>query len=163
MKTNDFIQETLAEGLDRLTVDHKALFGLMGPQHMVEHLILTFKLSVGRIAYPEVNPTAEALLFKQRLLYTDAEMRRGIKHPHSNDTLPALRFEHLEQAKAALGKAWEEFKNYYSTNPTAQHTHPLFGHLNHSEWLRFHDKHIRHHFRQFGLIKESTSIKKQSS
>ena len=50
------IRETLQERLDQLTSAAEPRFGIMTPQHMLEHLILTIKLSSGRIPMTDLFP-----------------------------------------------------------------------------------------------------------
>ncbi len=143
-------KETLLERLQRLTLQSEAKFGLMTPQHMVEHLILTLKMSAGRIPIPEIVPNEKQLAQKQALLFTDIPFPQGIKAPGLPDTLLDLRFADLTAAKAELIKSWEAYQLLFQENPTKQTPHPRFGLLNFEEWERFHAKHIDHHLSQFG-------------
>lgn len=143
-------KETLIQRLQGLSLKAEAKFGIMTPQHMVEHLILTLKMSAGRIPIPEIVPTEKQLAQKQALLFTDLPFPQGIKAPGLPDTLLDLRFPDLETAKAELIKSWDAYQLLFQENPTKQTTHPRFGFLNFEEWERFHAKHIDHHLCQFG-------------
>ena len=144
-------KETLNQRLQGLSLKAEAKFGIMTPQHMVEHLILTLKMSAGRIPIPEIVPTEKQLAQKQALLFTDLPFPQGIKAPGLPDTLLDLRFPDLETAKEELIKSWDVYQMLFQENPTKQTPHPRFGLLNFEEWERFHAKHIDHHLSQFGF------------
>lgn len=57
----------LNEKLQQINEESQARFGIMTPQHMIEHLILTFKLSQGKIAIPMKEPSPKALEAKQAI------------------------------------------------------------------------------------------------
>jgi oxepin-CoA hydrolase/3-oxo-5,6-dehydrosuberyl-CoA semialdehyde dehydrogenase len=143
-------KETLLQRLNQLHTTTAAQFGILTPQHMVEHLILTVKMSVGRIPIPEFVPNEKQLAQKQALLFKDIPFPRGVKAPGLPDTLLDLRFPDLETAKAELIKSWDAYQLLFKENPTKQTFHPRFGLLNFDEWERFHAKHMDHHLRQFG-------------
>jgi len=143
-------KETLLQRLQNLTLQSETKFGIFTPQHMVEHLILTLKLSSGRIPIPEIVPNEKQLAQKQALLFTDISFPQGIKIPGLPDTLPELRFPDLEIAKTTLIMSWDAYHLVFQENPTKLTPHPRFGLLNYEEWERFHAKHIDHHLGQFG-------------
>lgn len=143
-------KETLLQRLNQLHTTTAAQFGILTPQHMVEHLILTVKMSAGRIPIPEFVPNEKQLAQKQALLFTDIPFPKGIKAPGLPDTLLDLRFPDLETAKAELIKSWDAYQVLFKENPTKQTFHPRFGLLNFEEWERFHTKHMDHHLGQFG-------------
>jgi oxepin-CoA hydrolase/3-oxo-5,6-dehydrosuberyl-CoA semialdehyde dehydrogenase len=117
---------------------------------MVEHLIITVKLSAGRIPIPEFVPNEKQLARKQALLFTDMPFPQGIKAPGLPDTLLDLRYPDLETAKSALIAGWDAYQLLFKENPTLLTPHPGFGLLNFEEWERFHAKHMDHHLGQFG-------------
>lgn len=123
----------------------------MTPQHMVEHLILTIKLSYGRILIPEFEPNEKQLMQKQALIYSDIKFPIGVKAPGLGENLLELRFPDLETSKIHLLKSINEYDLYFETDPGAKTIHPRFGKLSYEEWERFHKKHFDHHFRQFGI------------
>ena len=143
-------KETLTQRLHELNLNTEAKFGILTPQHMVEHLILTLKMAAGRIPIPDFVPTEKQLAGKQALLFTDIPFPQGIKAPGLPDTLLDLRFPDLATAKAELIKSWDAYQQLFHENPTKQTLHPRFGLLNFEEWERFHAKHMDHHLSQFG-------------
>lgn len=142
--------EQLLQRLQKLTLQSEAKFGILTPQHMVEHLILTVKLSSGRIPIPEIVPNENQLAQKQALLFSDIPFPQGIKAPGLPDSLLELRLPDLETAKSALIASWEAYHLAFKENPALLTPHPRFGLLNFEEWQRFHAKHLDHHLGQFG-------------
>ena len=135
--------------LENLNEDSTRLFGLMTPQHMLEHLIITFKLSAGRIKIPEFEPNEKQLSQKELLLNTDIEFPKGVRAPGLPSKLLPLRFDSLQAAKGKLIQAIEEFESTFSEDPDLRTFHPRFGKLTYTEWENFHDKHLKHHLGQF--------------
>ena len=143
-------KEILLQRLQNLTLQSEAKFGILTPQHMVEHLIITVKLSSGRIPIPSFEPNEKQLARKQALLFTDIPFPQGIKAPGLPDTLLELRYPDLETAKTELIKSYDAYHLLFQENPTLLTPHPGFGLLNYKEWELFHAKHIDHHLGQFG-------------
>jgi oxepin-CoA hydrolase/3-oxo-5,6-dehydrosuberyl-CoA semialdehyde dehydrogenase len=141
----------IRNSLEILKDGTEPLFGKMTAQHMVEHLTITLKLSIGKIKYPPFTPSERALIAKQNLLFTELEMGMGMTPPNDTGELYPLKYPNLQKAKEALLQAWEENISYYEQNDGASEVHPRFGHLNKEEWDRFHYKHFMHHFKQFGI------------
>jgi oxepin-CoA hydrolase/3-oxo-5,6-dehydrosuberyl-CoA semialdehyde dehydrogenase len=143
--------QKIKESTKSLTTDQKPIFGKMTPQHMLEHLIITLKLSSGRINLPIFEPSEEAIKQKKSLLETDMKFPKGIQAPGSNGELPPLKLLNLEEAQQGFSDALEQFRKYFESYPEATPVHPRFGALTAQEWSVFHGKHIAHHFSQFGL------------
>ncbi|MBN7811802.1 DUF1569 domain-containing protein [Algoriphagus sp. H41] len=138
--------------LQKLASDSPAQFGVMSPQHMVEHLSLTVKISYDRIKIPEFEPGKNELVLKQELLYSSIQFPRGIRAPGLGEgALLPLRFSNLNEAKEELLKSLTNYTRYFKENPEARPVHPRFGRLMHGEWEIFHAKHFEHHLRQFGV------------
>lgn len=137
--------------LEKLKVSDLPVWGKMTPQHMVEHLIITFKMSIGKINIPIITkeedwPKTKAYLMK------DSPMRRNVPSPVGNNDLLPLRFPDLESAKAKLLAERDFFLNMMKEQPDVIANHPYGGPMTLEEWLLFHRKHFKHHFIQFGLI-----------
>lgn len=135
----------------RLANDTPAKFGIMTPQHMLEHLTLTVKISYGRIKLPEFTPSEKQLAQKQTLLYTDIEFPKGLKAPGVGGKLLDLRYQNLETAKIELLKSIDDYNLHFAEFHRNETIHPRFGKLNHEEWEKFHSKHFQHHLAQFGV------------
>ena len=143
-------KESITSRLENLRVDTQALFGIMTPQHMIEHLILTVKLSYGKIKIPDFEPNEKQVAQKQALLHSDILFPRGVKAPGLPDQLIDLRFPNLETAKEEFIKCIGNYHNAFKENEHLTTTHPRFGKLTFEEWEKFHAKHFEHHLGQFG-------------
>jgi hypothetical protein len=137
--------------VSKLSPTSPALFGKMTGHHMVEHLILTVKVSYGKIKIPDFEPSEKQLAQKQALIYTAMDFPKGIIAPGIGEQLLPLRFPDLEAAKEELVNSIEEYNSFFSENPDARTIHPRLGKLTYSEWEIFHGKHIDHHLSQFGI------------
>lgn len=143
----------IRQQLDQLQPEQKPLWGMMTPQHMVEHLIVTFRISTGKITTKVYMPAEKVEKYKQYGLLSDQPFTVNFKNPIlPKDTLPPTETESLEVAKDVLLKEVTHFHKYYCEHPENTWPHPVFGNLNYEEWKQFHYKHIHHHFRQFALI-----------
>lgn len=144
--------ETIKKRLGRLADDTQALFGIMTPQHMVEHLILTVKISYDRIKIPEFELSEKQKIQKTALLDTPLEFPKGMRAPGMNaGELMPLRNNNLSEAKEQLLNSILAYHAYFASNPAATTVHPRLGRLTYAEWERFHPKHFKHHFEQFGI------------
>lgn len=144
---------TIEKYLRSLHEDSQARFGLMTPQHMLEHLIILHKISYGRIKAVLTVSEAESLKMKKYLIEESNPFPKGIKAKGMDEhILPPLKYANLREAKAAYIEAIGAFFVFFSHHPEATTMHPVLGLLNMKEWLIFHNKHITHHFGQFGLL-----------
>lgn len=137
--------------INNLTESLAPIFGIMSPQHMVEHMTLTVKLSSGRIKIPEFEPSEKQLMYKETLLNTPVEFPRGINAPGLQGTLLHLKNASLTASIQQLLDSVDHYNNFFSENLESKTIHPRFGKLNHEEWEKFHAKHFKHHFSQFGI------------
>lgn len=138
--------------LNKLNTDTPAQFGIMSPQHMVEHLTVTVKIAYNRIKIPEFEPGEKQKFQKRALLDTDMDFPRGVIAPgmKTGDLMP-LRSENLDEAKQQLVDSIIAYNTFFESSPDIKTVHPRFGKLNYQEWERFHPKHFEHHFKQFGI------------
>ena len=138
--------------LNKLTEDTKAQWGIMSPQHMVEHLAYVFDIATEKIEVP-IHTPEEHLEKYQDSLYNYRPMPVEYKHPLlKQDKTEDLRYENLAEAKAALLEAWDNFEAYFKENPGISTNHVTFGKLDKDLWDLMNRKHLNHHFKQFGLI-----------
>ncbi len=94
----------------------------------------------------------EARAIKQTMIYSDTEIPKGLKSPLAGDGPDPFRFSSLDEAKKDFNKQLDDFENYFKNNPSAAFIQPRMGSLNYSEWIILHNKHLTHHFKQFGLL-----------
>ncbi len=125
-------------------------WGQMSAQHMVEHLVLTFRISNGKLvtecAFSEGRQAA-----MKRFLNSDKPMPRDFTNPLIGPDLKPLMFPGLDVARNELIKEVEDFYRYFDTHPESTPVNPTFGPLTFQEWLIFHRKHMTHHLTQFSL------------
>lgn len=145
-----FFQRALVH-LTELKADQKPEWGTMSAQEMVEHLVGTWRISNGNAEvnqYTSEEDAAERLEF----LRNDVPFAKNIKNPIFKNGLPPLRKSDLSAAIDQLKEEMEEFDRYFEAYPDAKPTHPIFGPLDRIDWLRFQEKHMLHHLRQFNLM-----------
>lgn len=146
-----FFKVDVPKALDQLQADITPQWGLMTAQHMVEHLIVTYKMSIGRIKIPAVVKPEEMERNKTYLM-KDSPMRRSVPSPTGKNELQALRFDSLADAIKKLKEEVIKFDEFREQNPEFLAVHPYSGPMNPAEWLLFHRKHFKHHLIQFDLI-----------
>lgn len=151
LSAKQFFSEEAPQILDQLKEDAQPQWGLMTPQHMVEHLIVTYKMAIGRIKLP-LAITEDKIARNKAYLIDDSPMRRSVPNPNGNNSLQPLRSATLQEAKDKLKAEMLNFEEFLQANPEHKAIHPYAGELNGNEWLLFTRKHIKHHFIQFGLI-----------
>ncbi len=149
---NDVDEAFITKTLSSLDEDSKPLWGIMSPQHMVEHLQYVFEMAIGNIK-AELYTPEEKLERLQASLYNYNPLPQDFQHPMlKKGSREDLRYDHLEDAKQNLVKSYREYQDYFKEHPDAQHLHPVFGDLDKELWDLLHRKHFDHHFRQFSLI-----------
>ncbi len=137
--------------LKNLSSNDKPLWGKMTAQHMVEHLIYTFEGSTGVREFECFSPEDKLPKLK-RILLSNRPLPKLFITPLLGEKLMELKFDSFEVAVSELEKQLESFETYFAQNPEATPINPTFGKLNKEEWIRFHHKHVDHHFSQFGLL-----------
>ena len=142
--------ETMLGILNRLSSSKTPLWGKMNAQEMVEHLSDMLMMSRG-IGNFTIDVDAETIARRQQFLLSDKEMAKNIAVPFTKDIIE-LRHDELELALDEFTEEWMNFTEYYENNPSASVIHPYYGDLDFNLWLKMHDKHFMHHFKQFELI-----------
>lgn len=142
--------KTLIQPVYNLPSGAKPQWGKMTAQHMVEHLIMTLRMSNGKISVDCAYEDRKLVILK-RFLNSDKPMPRNFSHPLIGSGLRSLEFPGLDEAFIQLGKEIEDFYDYFREHPHATPMNPTFGPLTFDEWLVFHRKHMTHHMTQFNL------------
>ena len=150
-KTKAFLLNELPLVLAHLKADQKPVWGLMTPHHMLEHLIVTFKMSIGRIKIPIVANEEDQVRIKAYFM-KDSPMRRSVPSPTGKNDLQPLRTASLDEARDKVMMETAHFLAFMENDPGFIADHPYGGPMTAQEWLLFHRKHIKHHCIQFGLI-----------
>lgn len=148
-----FLQTEMFEILNALSDDTAAGWGVMNAQQMLEHLADIFDVSYEKIIFPLSVPE-EYLPKYKAFLWSDKEFRENTKAPSNiiGNTPAPLKHASLETAKQNLKTSVEKFIEWFKNDALKTSMHPAFGTLNFEEWIILHHKHVRHHFKQFGLM-----------
>tara|TARA_B110000503_G_C7172443_1_gene424992 strand:+ start:7588 stop:10077 length:2490 start_codon:yes stop_codon:yes gene_type:complete len=138
--------------LSKLTEDSKANWGIMTPQHMVEHLRHGLESAVNKIKL-DVHTPEEHLEKYTDSLYNYYPFPKNSKTPVLKDgVLADLKCTDLKEAKSQFIEAFDAFELYYKENPEATANNAVFGALDKDLWELMNRKHFNHHFEQFSLI-----------
>lgn len=145
-------KEKLEEALGLLTSSSAALWGRMDAQQMVEHLILLYDISNKKQETPILTP--EKYLHKSQAFLRSEELmpKNFVAKFLPIDPIPYT-YPSLEEAISKLFYSLDSFHSYWKGREEETLNHPVFGKLNKELWDRVHNKHIHHHFSQFGLVK----------
>lgn len=139
--------------INKLKEDDTPAFGAMSPQHMVEHLAFTIGFSNGNEPQQQHYPAEKEQKIKAFIIDSDQDMPVSFKSPVlPEEGLPELKQASLADAIEQLNKELQDFDHYFSLNPSEKPLNPTMGALSYTEWLRFHNRHFTHHFKQFRLI-----------
>ena len=139
--------------LKKLNGNEKPEFGLMTPQHMIEHLARSIRFSNGKAPQKQIFENEIAMKVKFHITQTKNEMKPGFKTPVLPiDKLLDLNFENIEEAINNLITEIKDFELFKLENPNMKPINPVMGEMDFSDWEIFHNKHIRHHLKQFNLI-----------
>ncbi|MEL6252355.1 MAG: hypothetical protein AAFR87_10135 [Bacteroidota bacterium] len=144
----DFLATELTTLLQKLGADTKPSFGVMTPQHMVEHLTWIIKSSVKHYGEPPESPTKGQLRFKQFIANGAI-----FKHfPKDDAKVGDLKYSSLEEALKQIPIAVKRFYDFFEANPDFVPFNHMMGSLTFEEIELFHYQHCRYHLWQFGLI-----------
>ncbi len=141
----------LEEKFNALTEDTKPKWGLMTPQHLVEHFEYFIQIALGKIPCETVTPE-KYLEETQDSLWNYRPMPRSFDHPLlRKGKTEDLRYGSLDEAKTAFFAAYDELATHFKDNPGVTVPNPVFGDLDEYGWQLMGRKHYGHHFEQFGL------------
>ena len=148
----EITKATIEEKLNLLQEDTKPLWGIMTPQHMIEHLEYSLKIATEEIE-TEIKTPEEHLEKVHETLYNYKKMPRNFNMPLLKvGELEDLVHPDFETAKAALIESYDRYTAYFKEQPDKLTVNAVFGALNYFEWKLLNRKHFNHHFEQFGLI-----------
>lgn len=155
-KQETFVEMTdakIQEYLSKLSADMKPNWGIMTPQHMLEHLEYTYKIASGEIQDFEVVTPEKILEKVHASLYNYDKFPKGTKFPLlEKDKLSDLKYPDLETAKQKFNEQREKYVTFYKEHPDAKLKNLVFGELNRYESYLLERKHLNHHFEQFGIL-----------
>ena len=149
----EMTDEKIAECLNKLTENTKPKWGILTPQHLLEHLEHGYKIMSGEIQDFEIA-TPEKILDKvHNSLYTYDKFPMGTRFPTmKKDEVENLVHPDFETAKTKMVEARQAYKLYFKENPDSKLKNMVFGMLNKYENYLLERKHLNHHFEQFDLI-----------
>jgi oxepin-CoA hydrolase/3-oxo-5,6-dehydrosuberyl-CoA semialdehyde dehydrogenase len=139
--------------LAKLTLESKPAWGIMTPQHMVEHLEYTYKIASGELQEFDISTPEKYLEKTQDSLYNYEKFPANSNFPHlKKDTLGSLIHPDLETAVAKFLQQRDRYLDFFTQNPDAVLKNLVFGELNKYQWYLLERKHLNHHFEQFNLL-----------
>ena len=149
----EMTSESIPFYLSKLSENTKAKWGIMTPQHMVEHLEFTYRIASGEMQNFDIATPEEYLEKTQETLWNYKPMPKDFQMPlMQKGKVEPLQHPDLDTAKQKMLEAREEYVEFFKENPDALHKNAVFGFLNRYEWYLLERKHLNHHFNQFGLI-----------
>ncbi len=148
----DITRAKVEDYLDKLKEDTKAQWGIMTPQHMLEHLIAGFEAATNKRILEIVTPEEHIEKYQDSLFNYRAMPKNFDMPAMKKGELEDLRFESLQEAKEGFLNAWDAFETYYKENPDAIAANAVFGELDKDHWDLLNRKHFNHHFEQFNLL-----------
>ena len=148
-----FLLEEFPQLLEKLSPDTTGHFGLMTPQHMVEHLTWVIKSTAKKYEGERETPPNKRQLGFQKFI------RNGsvLQHRPSDKTkadLPPLKYSSLEEAITHIPAAIQRFYEFWDTNQDYIPYGAFMGELSFDDLELFHYMHVRYHLWQFELIEQ---------
>ena len=154
-KKNPYLEmseENLRELFAQLKIDAKPQWGILTPQHMVEHLEYQYSIATEKV-HTRLTVLPETLEKFVEVVYNHQPMMKGYNHPLlRKGELEDLRYGSLEEAIEKYFIAKEAYEMYFKENKGKATLNPSFGELTKFEWDLLNRKHTHHHFEQFGLV-----------
>lgn len=145
--------ENVLSYLDKLSPGARPKWGNMSAQQMVEHLTHTIEIAMEKHRYESLVKAEDYEKMRQFIL-SDKPLPRNFDVNFMAKDTPIIH-EEIELAIDAYCDAWIDLEIWFDEQPGKETMHPNFGPLNFDLWVKIHEKHLTHHFTQFGLIKES--------
>ena len=155
-KKSPFIQidrKNIESYLAKLTENARVNWGIMTPQHMVEHLEQQFRFGAAEKGDFEILTPVEHLDKFREAVFNHKPFPNEHKHPlmkvGQNED---LMHPDLQTAKQKLIQAYDAYEHYFKENPDARTKNVVFGMMDKFEWDLLSTKHFNHHFEQFGIL-----------
>lgn len=145
--------EKIAECLNKLSENSKPKWGILTPQHLLEHLEQGYKIMSGQIQDFEIATPENILEKVHHSLYNFDKFPKEKPYPTMKiGELENLIHPDFETAKAKFLEAREQYKTFFKENPEAILKNMVFGELNKYESYLLERKHLNHHFKQFNIL-----------
>lgn len=147
----DFLLNEFPKLLKSLSPNSERRFGLMTPQHMLEHLIWAIKSSAKKFEGERENPPSKRHLGFQKFIQKGAILEHKPSDKTAED-LPVLRYASFEEAVAHIPEATQRFYDFWDANPTYIPYGFFMGEMQFEDLELFHLNHVRFHLWQFSLM-----------
>jgi oxepin-CoA hydrolase/3-oxo-5,6-dehydrosuberyl-CoA semialdehyde dehydrogenase len=149
----EMTDEKIAECLNKLNENSKPNWGILTPQHLLEHLEQGYRIMSGEIQDFEIATPDKILDKVHNSLYNYDKFPMGSRFPTmKKDELEDFIHPDFETAKAKFFEAREAYKTFFKENTEAILKNMVFGELNRYESYLLERKHLNHHFEQFGIL-----------
>jgi hypothetical protein len=137
----------LAQRLERLDSNAKALWGKMNLAQMLVHCRIPLEAGLG-----ERSVTLKGTFFTRRILFPilmKIPWPKGKAQTHTEFNVVSMNLpvRSVQEEAAALAAKVKAFL----AGGFSPKTHPIFGELSMAQWLYLQRRHLDHHFRQFGI------------
>lgn len=143
----NYLTVRVPELLKELTPETRATFGVLSPQHMVEHLV-----QVSKSTAKDYGPAPEEFTKSQESFMRFVKKGAHFQYRHKDiktEDLPAPRMQNLKEAIDLVPGA---IARMYSFDSDHVFYNQMMGAFTFEEMELFHYKHYQHHLqRQFGL------------
>ena len=151
MHAKDYFEQ-VPKMLERLNAEAKPAFGVMTPQHMLEHLIWVTKSSIKNYGpAPDISELSKGAKKFMQFVESGAPMKY-IEKNATPDDLNDLRLESIDAAKEGVSKAIDRLINDYNGRGDSPYFNPMMGVISPDQMLSFHHRHYVHHLEaQYGL------------
>lgn len=149
----EMTSEKIEECLQKLTPEAKPKWGIMTPQHMLEHLEYTYKIASGEVQDFDIATPEKYLDVVHDSLYNFEKFPQNSRFPQlEKDKLAPLVHPDLQTAKEMFTAQRFKYLAFFQENPDAILKNLVFGELNKYESYLLERKHLNHHFEQFDLL-----------
>jgi oxepin-CoA hydrolase/3-oxo-5,6-dehydrosuberyl-CoA semialdehyde dehydrogenase len=149
----EMTDEKIAECLNKLNENSKPKWGILTPQHLLEHLEHGYRIMSGEIQNFEIATPEKILEKVHHSLYNYDKFPMGTKFPTMRkEELEDLLHPDFTTAKEKFIEAREAYKTFFKENPEAILKNMVFGALNKYESHLLERKHLNHHFDQFDIL-----------
>ena len=141
------VRRVMLERIDRLTAEHRPLWGKMTPAQACEHCAVGLRLALGEADMK--RPWFAALIgpLMRRMILSSKPFAKNAP------TAPIFRIRgprEFEAARRTLKDTVERF-GAGGVSGLRKDPHPIFGPLAPNEWSLMQWKHLDHHLRQYGV------------
>ena len=154
-KKNPYIEmdeANLRAVLKNLKADAMPKWGILTPQHMIEHLEYQFLIATEKV-HSRLTVSPRLLEVFEEVIYNHQPMMKGYNHPMlRKGELEDLKHGSLDEAIDKYFETRLKYEAFFKENKGKLTLNPTFGMMSKFEWDLLNRKHTNHHFEQFGLV-----------